>query len=95
MTYTSRLRDIDPLTQQQLFFQSHNKTLFLEERYLGNISEKNREMKFPTHIVFFDSIFEDLANFLQMHNYTLESKMFHTHFPEGHVGKYILVFVKS
>ncbi|XP_019910540.1 GPI mannosyltransferase 3 isoform X2 [Esox lucius] len=45
----------------------------------------------PTHLVFFD-VLEQIAAFLDGNTFVRSTEIFHTHFPEGRVGKSILVY---
>lgn len=46
----------------------------------------------PTHLVFFDVLEMELSTFLDGNRFMRSTEIFHTHVPEGRVGKSILVY---
>ncbi|XP_061670107.1 GPI mannosyltransferase 3-like isoform X1 [Syngnathoides biaculeatus] len=46
----------------------------------------------PTHLVLFDVMEKKIAAFLRQNNYTKTTDIFHTHFPEGGVGRRIFIY---
>ncbi|KAJ8029122.1 GPI mannosyltransferase 3 [Holothuria leucospilota] len=48
--------------------------------------------KYPSYIVMFNVLQERVKSFLDKGKYGQVAEFFHTHFPEGRVGRYVLVF---
>ncbi|XP_072320671.1 GPI mannosyltransferase 3 [Eucyclogobius newberryi] len=46
----------------------------------------------PTHLVIFDVLEKDISAFLQGNNFVRTTEIFHTHFPEGRVGRSIFIY---
>ncbi|XP_035276010.1 GPI mannosyltransferase 3 [Anguilla anguilla] len=46
----------------------------------------------PSHMVFFDVLEEEILKFLESNKYTRNMEVFHTHIPEGRVGRSIFVY---
>ncbi|KAL1007283.1 hypothetical protein UPYG_G00084510 [Umbra pygmaea] len=46
----------------------------------------------PSHLVFFDVLEQEISAFLNGNTFVRSTEIFHTHFPEGRVGKSILVY---
>ncbi|XP_056121925.1 GPI mannosyltransferase 3 [Rhinichthys klamathensis goyatoka] len=49
----------------------------------------------PSHIVLFDFLEKEIAAFLEENRFTKQAEIFHTHFPEGRVGKNILIYTRG
>jgi phosphatidylinositol glycan class B len=48
-----------------------------------------------SHIVIYDSLYLKIKNFLNEHNYKLNSSLFHTFHPDGRVSKYVEVYTRT
>ncbi|XP_056135421.1 GPI mannosyltransferase 3 isoform X2 [Lampris incognitus] len=59
-------------------------------RWLG-LSFPSRS-SLPTHLVLFDSLEKEISPFLEGNKFVRTATIFHTHFPEGRVGGYILIY---
>lgn len=46
----------------------------------------------PSHLVLFDSLQKEISSFLEENSFAKQAEIFHTHFPEGRVGKSILIY---
>ncbi|KAK7913076.1 hypothetical protein WMY93_013287 [Mugilogobius chulae] len=46
----------------------------------------------PSHLVMFDTLEKDISTFLQGNNFVRTAEIFHTHFPEGRVGRSIFIY---
>lgn len=46
----------------------------------------------PTHLVFFDVLETEISEFLKGNSFTRTADIFHTHFPEGRVGRSIFIY---
>ncbi|XP_062860533.1 GPI mannosyltransferase 3 [Trichomycterus rosablanca] len=46
----------------------------------------------PSHIVLFDSLEKEISVFLSENGFVKQAEIFHTHFPEGRVGKKIFIY---
>uniref|UniRef100_A0A8C5I303 Mannosyltransferase n=1 Tax=Gouania willdenowi TaxID=441366 RepID=A0A8C5I303_GOUWI len=46
----------------------------------------------PTHLVLFNVLEKDILPFLQGNNFVRTAEIFHTHFPEGRVGRSIFIY---
>ncbi|XP_071237261.1 GPI mannosyltransferase 3-like [Salvelinus alpinus] len=46
----------------------------------------------PTHLVFFDVLKKEVSAFLEGNRFMRSTEIFHSHVPEGRVGKSILVY---
>ncbi|XP_017560514.1 GPI mannosyltransferase 3 isoform X1 [Pygocentrus nattereri] len=46
----------------------------------------------PSHVVLFDPLEKDISAFLDGNRYVKQAEIFHTHVPEGRVGKKILIY---
>ncbi|KAF7660589.1 hypothetical protein LDENG_00279220 [Lucifuga dentata] len=46
----------------------------------------------PTHLVLFDVLEKEISMFLQGNKFVKTAEMFHTHFPEGRVGRSIFIY---
>lgn len=46
----------------------------------------------PTHLVLFDVLEKEISVFLQGNKFVKTAEMFHTHFPEGRVGRSIFIY---
>ncbi|KAG9273454.1 GPI mannosyltransferase 3 [Astyanax mexicanus] len=49
----------------------------------------------PSHVVLFDSLEKEISAFLDGNRFVKQAEVFHTHFPEGRVGKKILIYGQS
>ncbi|XP_035381667.1 GPI mannosyltransferase 3 isoform X1 [Electrophorus electricus] len=59
-------------------------------RWLGS-SYPNTSM-LPTHVVLFDPLEKEISAFLDGNKFVKEAELFHTHLPEGRVGRKIFVY---
>lgn len=46
----------------------------------------------PTHLIFFDVLKQDIEEFLSKHDFHEVANYFHTHLPEGKMGRRVLVY---
>ncbi|KAJ0002118.1 hypothetical protein NQD34_001914 [Periophthalmus magnuspinnatus] len=46
----------------------------------------------PSHLVMFDVLEKDISGFLQGNNFVRTAEIFHTHFPDGRVGRSIFIY---
>ncbi|XP_077988945.1 GPI alpha-1,2-mannosyltransferase 3-like isoform X2 [Glandiceps talaboti] len=79
-----------------------NKTDYREEadRFYRNpkkwlTTRYGEAKKQPTLLVFYSVLRPKIKSFLKEHDYQQVSKFFHTHFPDGRIGKKVLVYRKS
>ncbi|KAJ8272394.1 hypothetical protein COCON_G00112530 [Conger conger] len=49
----------------------------------------------PSHMVFFDTLEQEIFMFLESNRYTRNTEVFHTHIPEGRVGRRIFVYERT
>ncbi|KAI2653326.1 GPI mannosyltransferase 3 [Labeo rohita] len=49
----------------------------------------------PSHIVLFDALEKDIASFLEENRFAKQAEIFHTHFPEGRLGRNILIYTRG
>ncbi|XP_068168046.1 GPI mannosyltransferase 3 [Antennarius striatus] len=49
----------------------------------------------PTHLVMFDVLEKEISVFLQTHHFVRTAEIFHTHFPEGRVGRSIFIYERN
>ncbi|CAK6954871.1 GPI mannosyltransferase 3 [Scomber scombrus] len=46
----------------------------------------------PTHLVLFDVLEKEISAFMRVNNFKKKAEIFHTHFPEGRVGRSIFIY---
>ncbi|KAJ8391631.1 hypothetical protein AAFF_G00087720 [Aldrovandia affinis] len=49
----------------------------------------------PSHLVLFDTLEKEISQFLESNGYMRSTEVFHTHVPEGRVGRSIFVYERS
>uniref|UniRef100_A0A673FRV0 Mannosyltransferase n=1 Tax=Sinocyclocheilus rhinocerous TaxID=307959 RepID=A0A673FRV0_9TELE len=49
----------------------------------------------PSHIVLFDGLEKEISSFLEENRFAKQAEIFHTHFPEGRVGRNILIYTRG
>ncbi|KTG02930.1 hypothetical protein cypCar_00044850 [Cyprinus carpio] len=49
----------------------------------------------PSHIVLFDCLEKEISSFLEENRFARQAEIFHTHFPEGRVGRNILIYTRE
>src|SRR6218665_872286 len=49
----------------------------------------------PTHVIFFDELYVRIVPWLREQKFYLCERFFHTHFPEGRIGGYVIVACRS
>ncbi|KAJ8247869.1 hypothetical protein GJAV_G00251500 [Gymnothorax javanicus] len=69
--------------EADLFFDDPNG--WLRSTYPNSVS-------LPSHLVFFDTLEKEILQFLESNRYTKDTEVFHTHVPEGRVGRNIFVY---
>uniref|UniRef100_W5N7J0 Mannosyltransferase n=1 Tax=Lepisosteus oculatus TaxID=7918 RepID=W5N7J0_LEPOC len=52
----------------------------------------HNEASLPSHLVFFDVLTKEISSFLEVKQYVKKTEVFHTHVPEGRVGRNICVY---
>lgn len=73
--------------EADLFYQ--DPTNWLQKRYRDKPA-----IELPTHIVMFNVLQPQISEFLEQAGYFNCAKLFHSHFPEGRVGSYVVVVCK-
>ncbi|KPP75956.1 GPI mannosyltransferase 3-like [Scleropages formosus] len=54
-----------------------------------------QQVSLPSHLVFFDVLEKEIATFLKAKKYFKSKEVFHTHIPEGRVGRSIFVYERQ
>uniref|UniRef100_A0A8C1W7U2 Mannosyltransferase n=1 Tax=Cyprinus carpio TaxID=7962 RepID=A0A8C1W7U2_CYPCA len=49
----------------------------------------------PSHILLFDCLEKEISSFLEENRFAKKAEIFHTHFPEGRVGRNILIYTRG
>ncbi|XP_015198606.1 GPI mannosyltransferase 3 [Lepisosteus oculatus] len=55
----------------------------------------HNEASLPSHLVFFDVLTKEISSFLEVKQYVKKTEVFHTHVPEGRVGRNICVYERE
>lgn len=53
------------------------------------------ETLLPSHLIFFSALEKDISSFLASNKYMRTATIFHTHVPEGRIGKHIFVYERK
>eukprot|EP00096_Caligus_rogercresseyi_P000127 TRINITY_DN1033_c0_g2_i1.p1 TRINITY_DN1033_c0_g2~~TRINITY_DN1033_c0_g2_i1.p1 ORF type:complete len:490 (+),score=55.76 TRINITY_DN1033_c0_g2_i1:674-2143(+) len=73
----------DPFEEAEVFYEDPHHWLSRNNEPLSD------------YIVIFDSLEETLRGYLREEGYTSRKKLFHSHFPEGRIGSYVLVYGRN
>uniref|UniRef100_A0A8C2EXF8 Mannosyltransferase n=1 Tax=Cyprinus carpio TaxID=7962 RepID=A0A8C2EXF8_CYPCA len=49
----------------------------------------------PSHILLFDCLEKEISSFLEENRFAKKAEIFHTHYPEGRVGRNILIYTRG
>lgn len=82
LTCEPNLLDVSGYTDEADVFYKDPVGWLKEEYSVSNLP-------LPTHVVYFDNLMPNISNFLDQRGYRPCGYLFHTHIPEGRVGRYI------
>ncbi|XP_076851393.1 GPI alpha-1,2-mannosyltransferase 3 isoform X2 [Brachyhypopomus gauderio] len=92
--YRMRFLECTPDLTGQEGYEDEAALFYTDPLHWLTVTFPNTSM-LPSHLVLFEPLEKDISVFLDENKFVKQAEIFHTHFPEGRVGKNILVYSDS
>lgn len=86
-----RFLTCEPNLQQTEGYTDEADVFYEDPENWLKLEYKQKKKGLPTHLVYFNTLQQDISLFVSQSGYKQCGKFFHTHLPEGRVGSYVIV----